>query len=84
MTSPIVTDGSYPCKGFIGQGYDQGTIPTFSAGNTIPVKLSGTAVHGGGCEFLRCFRDSFNKEQPLKIGFSLYLVFSMPAVAFIR
>ncbi|CED82682.1 hypothetical protein [Phaffia rhodozyma] len=48
MTSPLISDGPYPCKGFIGQGYDQGTIPTYTAGKSMAITLAGTAVHGGG------------------------------------
>ncbi|ODN83660.1 hypothetical protein L202_01757 [Cryptococcus amylolentus CBS 6039] len=48
MTSPLVTDGTYPCKGFITTADDMGSNAEWSAGSTINYTLVGTATHGGG------------------------------------
>ncbi|KAK8854655.1 hypothetical protein IAR55_003394 [Kwoniella newhampshirensis] len=49
MTSPLVTDGTYPCKGFINNPVsDMNSVVTWSAGSTINYTIAGTAVHGGG------------------------------------
>ncbi|EEH34429.1 hypothetical protein PAAG_05478 [Paracoccidioides lutzii Pb01] len=47
-TSPLLTDGSdFPCKGY---HHDKGTAPVavYGAGETVQLKLEGTATHGGG------------------------------------
>jgi hypothetical protein len=55
MTSPLLTDGIYPCKGFInspsGSPY-MDSVVTWKAGQTVNVTLAGTATHkGGSCQF---------------------------------
>lgn len=49
MLSPLVSDGAYPCKGFIGTA-DQGPRQSWTAGQSVAVEIGGSAVHGGGCE----------------------------------
>ncbi|WVQ80049.1 hypothetical protein IAT38_002150 [Cryptococcus sp. DSM 104549] len=46
MTSPLITDGTYPCKGFISS--DMSSVATWSAGSTYNYTVVGTATHGGG------------------------------------
>ncbi|KAJ9097351.1 hypothetical protein QFC19_006819 [Naganishia cerealis] len=55
MTSPLITDGVYPCKGFInnpsGSPY-MDSVVSWKAGQTVNVTLAGTATHhGGSCQF---------------------------------
>jgi hypothetical protein len=55
MTSPLLTDGVYPCKGFInnpsGSPY-MDSVVSWKAGQTVNVTLAGTATHhGGSCQF---------------------------------
>ncbi|KAK6910824.1 hypothetical protein I203_104857 [Kwoniella mangroviensis CBS 8507] len=48
-TSPLITDGTYPCKGFINNpSSDMGSVATFSAGSSMNYTIAGTATHGGG------------------------------------
>ncbi|RSH82256.1 hypothetical protein EHS25_005966 [Saitozyma podzolica] len=53
MTSPLVTDGTFPCKGFINNPTSlMAPTVTWDAGSTINVTLTGTATHNGGsCQF---------------------------------
>lgn len=55
MTSPLLSDGVYPCKGFINSPSGSPAmdpVVTWSAGETVNVSLAGTATHGGGsCQF---------------------------------
>ncbi|ODH47646.1 hypothetical protein GX48_06263 [Paracoccidioides brasiliensis] len=47
-TSPLLGDGSnFPCKGY---HHDTGNMPvaTYQAGDTVQLKLEGSATHGGG------------------------------------
>jgi hypothetical protein len=50
-TDPLKGDGSnFPCKGYAGDGGP--AVATLNAGSSYPVKLAGSAVHGGGsCQF---------------------------------
>ncbi|ADV23556.1 hypothetical protein I315_02683 [Cryptococcus gattii Ru294] len=49
ITSPLLTDGTYPCKGFINNpASDMYSRATWDAGSTINYTLVGTATHGGG------------------------------------
>lgn len=55
MTSPLIADGIYPCKGFInnpaGSPY-MDSVVTWKAGQTVNVTMAGTATHkGGSCQF---------------------------------
>ncbi|KAJ9108978.1 hypothetical protein QFC21_000301 [Naganishia friedmannii] len=55
MTSPLLADGVYPCKGFInnpsGSPY-MDSVVSWKAGQTVNVTLAGTATHhGGSCQF---------------------------------
>jgi hypothetical protein len=40
MTSPLVGDGPYPCKGFIGTA-DQGKRESWTAGDTVGISMAG-------------------------------------------
>ncbi|WVF67528.1 hypothetical protein IAT40_002284 [Kwoniella sp. CBS 6097] len=49
MTSPLITSGTYPCKGYINNpssGMD--SVASFSAGSPMNFTVAGTATHGGG------------------------------------
>ncbi|WRT68564.1 uncharacterized protein IL334_005541 [Kwoniella shivajii] len=49
MTSPLISDGTYPCKGFINNpSSDMTSVATYSAGSTMNFTIAGTATHGGG------------------------------------
>ncbi|KAK4686244.1 hypothetical protein P7C73_g3883, partial [Tremellales sp. Uapishka_1] len=49
MTSPLVTDGTYPCKGFIPSSLSPSdSVDTWAAGATSNYTIVGTATHGGG------------------------------------
>ncbi|WWD19204.1 hypothetical protein CI109_103662 [Kwoniella shandongensis] len=49
MTSPLVSSGTYPCKGYINNpSSDMYSRVTWSAGATVNYTIAGTAVHGGG------------------------------------
>lgn len=43
MTSPLVSDGPYPCKGFIGTA-DQGKRESWTAGETIGIQFAGSVL----------------------------------------
>ncbi|OWT38197.1 hypothetical protein C362_04064 [Cryptococcus neoformans Bt1] len=49
MTSPLLTDGTYPCKGFINNP-ESNMYPrmTWDAGSTVNYTIAGSATHGGG------------------------------------
>ncbi|WVQ95100.1 hypothetical protein IAU59_002194 [Kwoniella sp. CBS 9459] len=49
MTSPLITSGTYPCKGYINNpssGMD--SVASLSAGSPMDFTVAGTATHGGG------------------------------------
>lgn len=50
MNSPLIADGTYPCKGFLTTPDDplMGAVTTWSAGGTYNYTTQGTATHGGG------------------------------------
>lgn len=54
MNSPLITDGTFPCKGF-----PKGPPTMEFISNTIRITLEGTATHGGGhCQFGISFDDT--------------------------
>ncbi|WWC90519.1 uncharacterized protein L201_005455 [Kwoniella dendrophila CBS 6074] len=59
MTSPLVSDGTYPCKGFINNpSSGMGSVATYSAGQTMNYTIAGTAIHAGGsCQISMSYDD---------------------------
>lgn len=50
--SPLLSDGPFPCKGFIG-GPEYRARDQWTAGQTVTVTTQGSAVHDGGCRSLQ-------------------------------
>ncbi|WVR09467.1 hypothetical protein IAU60_006534 [Kwoniella sp. DSM 27419] len=49
MTSPLITSGTYPCKGYINNpSSDMDSVASFAAGDNMNFTIAGTATHGGG------------------------------------
>ncbi|WWC71412.1 uncharacterized protein I206_105368 [Kwoniella pini CBS 10737] len=49
MTSPLISDGTYPCKGFINNpSSGMGSVASLAAGSNMNYTVAGTATHGGG------------------------------------
>ncbi|OCF32734.1 hypothetical protein I316_05655 [Kwoniella heveanensis BCC8398] len=49
MTSPLISSGTYPCKGYINNpSSDMDSVASFSAGSPMNFTIAGTATHGGG------------------------------------
>ncbi|KAL7422423.1 hypothetical protein Q5752_003071 [Cryptotrichosporon argae] len=59
MTSPLVSSGTYPCKGYINNpASDMFSTATWTAGSTYNYTIVGTATHGGGsCQLAMSYDD---------------------------